>query len=201
MKTHLNSIDDVSVDQDDDGRVHWQSHATVDADGANGQNGNPFAYRLDNDGLDDIHGSAGYPNGGWQNVLVNDGSGHPLTDGDGNCFSSTTYRWPTRPVKTRYVDATTVPYVVVNPIIRMEAKGAVIGCRATVTYKGKSVDAVVADVSGRGTIGELSIAAAKALGFKDFSARSGGVNSGVTFEFWPGTAAVVGGETYELQPA
>ncbi len=201
MSTKLATIDGVSVTQEVDGRVHWQSHATIDADGANGQNGNPFAYRLDNKGLDDIHGSAGYPDSGWKSVLINDGSGHPLTDADGNCYSSTTYRWKGRGVKTRYVDSTVVPYVVVNPIIRMVAKGVVIGCRARVTYKGKTVDAVVADVSGRGRIGELSIAAGKALGFRSSSPRIGGVDSGVTFEFWPGTPAVVNGENYELQPA
>ena len=203
MSTILNPdpIQGITIVQEDDGRVHWRSHATIDADGANGQNGNPFAYRLDNKGLDDIHASAGYPSGGWKNVLINDGAGHPLTDADGNCFSSTTYSWPGRTVATRYVDATFVAYVVVNPIIRIQARGVVIGCKARLTYKNTSIDAVVADVSERSAVGELSIAAGEALGFKDATARDGGVDSGVTYEFWPGTAAVVNGETYLLQPA
>jgi len=195
-------IGSVVVSQDDaDDRVHWQSGAAIDADGANGQNGNPFAYRYPtNDGLDNIHGSAGFPNGDWQSILVPDGSGHPLTDGNGNAYSQTTYTWPGRSVATRAVDATAVPYVVVNPHVRRNAKGIVIGSKAVVTYQGNSVDAVVADVSGPNDIGEISIAAAEALGIRS-SPRTGGVDSGVQFEFWPGTPAVVNGETYLLQRA
>src|ERR1700722_5852131 len=75
MSTVIAWIGGIPVTQDDDDRVHWQSGAAIDADGANGQNGNGFAYRYPtNDGLDDIHGSAGYPNGSWQDVLVNDGA-------------------------------------------------------------------------------------------------------------------------------
>src|SRR5580704_7122276 len=126
--TVIATIGNVQVTQDPDGRVHWTSGANIDADGANGQNGNPFAYRYPtNDGLDDIHGSAGYPNGSWQDILVNDGSGHPLTDGNGNAYSQTTYTWRGRSIAMRAVDATAVPYVVVNPHVRRNAKGVVIG--------------------------------------------------------------------------
>src|SRR5947209_1262977 len=144
--TTLDVIKGITVLQDDDGRVHWQSGSAVDADGANGQNGNHFAYRKDNKGLDAL-ANAGYPNHGWHAVLVVDhATGQPKDDGNGNWFSSTTYFWKGRPVETCYVDATAVPYVVVNPIIRIRAKGIVIGCKARATYKGKTIDAVVADV-------------------------------------------------------
>ena len=95
-----------------------------------------------------------------------------------------------------------VPYVVVNPHVRAKAKGVVIGCKARVTYKSKkkTIDSVVADVSGGNDIGEMSIAAAKKLGIPD-SPRHGGVDSGVSFEFWPNQAVTVNGEVYELQPA
>jgi hypothetical protein len=73
MSTVIATIRGIQVTQDDNGRVHWQSGAAIDADGANGQNGNPFAYRYPiNDGLDDIHGSAGFPSGDWPDILVND---------------------------------------------------------------------------------------------------------------------------------
>jgi Fungal chitosanase of glycosyl hydrolase group 75 len=194
-------IGDVQVTQDPDNRVYWQSGAAVDADGANGQNGNRFAYRFpDNDGLDDIKSSAGYPNGKWRDILVDDGNGKPLTDGNENAYSKTTYTWPGRSVADRAVDATAVPYVVVNPQVRMNARGIVIGCKAVVTYNGQSVDAVAADVSGGGQIGEISIAAAKALGIPS-SPRDGGVDSGVQYSLWPGTPAVVSGETYLLERA
>jgi Fungal chitosanase of glycosyl hydrolase group 75 len=201
MSILIATIRGVQVIQDDDDRVQWRSGAAIDADGANGQNGNPFAYRHpSNDGLDDIHGSAGFPNGSWHDILVNDGSGHPLTDGNGNAYSRTTYTWPGRSIAARAVDATAVAYVVVNPHVRLNAKGVVIGSKAVVTYRGKSVEAVVADVSGPNDIGEISIATAEALGIPS-SPRRGGVDSGVQFEFWPGTPGVVNGETYLLQRA
>jgi len=196
--TTLAVVKGITVLQDDDGRVHWQSGAAVDADGANGQNGKPFSYRRDDKGLDAL-ANAGYPNQSWRDVLVVEND-KPKDDGNGNWYSMTTYAWKDRPVETRYVDSTTVPYVVVNPHVRMKAKGVVIGCKARVTYKNKHVDAVVADVSGGADIGEISIAAAEKLGIPS-SPRHGGVDSGVTFEFWPGKPAKVNGETYELKPA
>ena len=196
MSKIIAMIRSIPVTQDDDGRVHWQSGAAISANGANGQNGNPFAYRYpNNDGLADIHGSAGYPDRAWQDILVDDGSGHPLTDDNGNAYSRTKYSWPGRSITTRAVDATAVAYVVVNLHVLRNANGVVIGSKAVVAYKGKSVDAVVADVGGPNDIGKISIAAAQALGIES-SPRDGGVDSGVQFEFWPGTSAVVNGETY-----
>jgi hypothetical protein len=202
--TTLAVIKGITDLKDDDGRVHWQSGAAVDADGANGQNNNPFAYRKDDTGLDAL-ANAGYPNKSWRDVLVVDpDTDKPTDDGNGNLYSSTTYTWKGRPLPTRYVDSTFVPYVVVNPHVRIKAKGVVIGSKVRVTYKSKNknktIDAVVADVSGGNDIGEMSIAAAKLLGIPS-SPRHGGTDSGVTFEFWPDHAAVVNGENYQLQHA
>src|SRR5450830_241222 len=158
MTQILATIKGVQVFQEDDGRVHWTSGAAVDADGANGQGGGLFAYRADNLGLDN-NANAGYPNGSWRDVLIDDGSGKPLDDGSGNWYSQTTYCWSGRLPPTKYVSSTEVPYVVVNPKVRAKAVGVVIGCKARVTYKENSIIAVVADVSGPGDIGELSIAA------------------------------------------
>lgn len=201
MSTILAVVKGIEVIQEDDGRVHWESGAAVDADGANGQNGKQFAYREDNKGLD-ANANAGWPNKSWRDVLVEDpkNPGNPSSDGHGNWYSRTTYSWKGRDLPEQYVDSTTVPYVVVNPHVRQKAKGVVIGSKARVTYKGTTVDAVVADVSGGADIGELSVGAAEALGIPP-SPRSGGVDAGVTFEFWPGQAATVNGETYELQHA
>ncbi|MFG1187475.1 MULTISPECIES: glycoside hydrolase family 75 protein [Xanthobacter] len=199
MRIELARIGGVSVIQDEDGRVHWEAGGAIDADGANGQNGAKFAYRMDDKGLDALK-NAGWPSGSWDNVLFDRGDGHPLADDDGNVYSKTTYAWKGRAIPTRYVDAATVPYVVVNPLVRQRAVGIVMGCRALVTYKGKSVAAVVADVSGAARIGELSIAAAKALGIPS-SPRKGGTDTGVTYEMWPGSAAIIDGAIYELQRA
>lgn len=199
MSIELAEIKGVKVVQDADGRVYWSCGAAVDADGANGQNGNLFAYRADNMGLDD-YANAGWPSGSWTDVLLDHGNGKPTDDGKGNWYSQTTYAWKGRPITTRFVDATAVPYMVVNPIVRRKAVGVVIGCRGRLTYKKKSIDVVVADVSGSHDIGEISIRAAHLLGIPD-SPRNGGVAKGVDFEFWPGSAAIVDGEIYELQRA
>jgi hypothetical protein len=199
MTQMLVAVKGVPVFQDGDARVHWTSGAAVDADGANGQHGNPFAYRADNGGLDNYK-NAGYPNGSWRDVLIDNGNGEPLDDGLGNWYSQTTYCWNARPISTRYVDSTRVPYVVVNPKVRSKAAGVVMGCKAQITYKEKTVVAVVADVSGPRDIGEISIAAAIALGIPE-SPRIGGASEGVRFEIWPGTKVSIDGITYELQPA
>lgn len=199
MSFELAEIKGVKVVQEPDGRVHWSCGATIDADGANGQNGNPFAYRADNQGLDD-YANAGWPKGDWHNVLLDHGNGQPTDDGQGNWYSQTTYAWKGRPIATRYVDSSAVPYMVVNPIVRRKAVGIVIGCRGRLTYKKTSIDVVVADVSGSKDIGEISIRAAQLLGIPH-SPRKGGVTKGVDFEMWPGSAALVDGEIYELQRA
>ena len=134
MPIELAKIKNISVVQEDDGRVHWISGAAVDADGSNGQNGNPFAYRADDKGPD-AFANAGWPDGGWRNVLLDHGDGTPTSDGNGNWYSQTTYAWSGKPITTRFVDATVVPYVVVNPLVRKKAAGVVIGCRALITYK------------------------------------------------------------------
>lgn len=194
------TIKGIEVTQDEHGTVTWTSGADIDADGANGQTGGPFAYRYpQNNGLDKLE-NAGWPNDDWTNVLYNDGTGHPLTDGSGNAFSRTSLVLRDQPIAFRAVDAYSVPYVVVNPHVRLNSRGVVLGCLATVTYGPKMIQAVVADVSGGGTIGEISIAAAKALGI-DPSPLSGGTPDNVTFSLYPGTAAVLGDVTYPLQPA
>ena len=75
--------------------------------------------------------------------------------------------------------------------------GVVRASKARATWHGKSVDCVVADRGPVNRIGELSIAAARALGMNP-SPRTGGVDSPeVLYEVWPGLAA----PGFELQPA
>src|SRR5258708_25716946 len=116
-------------------------------------------------------------------MLVEDGSGRTRTDGNGHAYSKSSYTWLGRSIADRAVDATFVPYVVVNPQVRMNAKGIVIGCKAVVTYNGQSVDAVAADVSGGGQICEISIAPAKKLAIPS-RPRTGAVESGVQYSLW-----------------
>ena len=191
----------VIVTQNEDGSVIWTSRAEIDADGANGQAGGPFAYRYpDDDGLDRLI-DAGWPNENWSaDVLYSDGNGHPLTDGNGNAYSKTSLILPGN-VANRAVDAWSVPYVVVNPHVQRNAVGVVLGCLATVAYQGRSISAVVADVGPSGRIGEISVAAAKALNIPS-SPLSGGVSRPeVSYTLYPGKAAVLAGVTYPLQRA
>jgi len=194
------TIHGVTVVQNEDGSVCWVSGAAVDADGSNGQAGGPFAYRYpDDDGLDRL-ANAGWPNEEWIDVLYSDGNGHPLTDGEGNAYSKTSLILPGN-VANRSVDAFSVPYVVVNPHVQYNATGVVLGCLATVAYQGRSIEAVVADVGPGNRIGEISVAAAKALGIAD-SPLSGGVSTHeVSYTLYPGKAAVLNGVTYPLQRA
>jgi len=190
----------VIVTQNEDGSVTWTSGAEIDADGANGQAGGPFAYRYpDDDGLDWLI-DAGWPNEEWTDVLYSDGNGHPLTDEKGNAFSKTSLILPGN-VANRAVDAWSVPYVVTNPHVQRNAAGVVLGCLATVEYQGRSISAVVADVGPSGRIGEISVATAKALNIPS-SPLSGGVSRfEVSYTLYPGKAAVLAGITYPLQRA
>jgi hypothetical protein len=75
------------------------------------------------------------------------------------------------------------------------------GCKARASYRGRSVDCVVADIGPRRKIGELSPSAAQAIGL-DPNPNHGGTDAHeVTYEIWPSIPATVNGTTYKLQPA
>lgn len=192
-------------------RVWWTSGAAIDADGANGQTiikGVPqFAYRPDNKGLD-LLANAGYPKNpsAYTDILVCDDKARPLEieiNGQMGFCSMTAYSYRDRErrLHERWLDSISLAYIVVNPLVRLKARGVVLGCKARVTYRGKAIDAVVGDVSGARTIGELSYAAAVKLKFPNCSPRTGGVDGGVLFELFPNVPAEVDGEHFELKPA
>lgn len=212
MPTLLGQIDGegflCSIWEDDDGRVHFVADADIDADGANGQNHQQAAYTIHDDGSDYLlNGGMMIDAGGkvvckhhWaRNVIILDDDNEPKVFPGGIIASKTWYRIPgkSKDDPGAYLDSEAVPYVVVPPLVVKETVGVVRGCKARVTYQGMSVDCVVADISGRNSIGELSIAAAKALGMP-FSPKHGGVTTtNVFYELWPGVAA----PGYVLQPA
>ena len=84
--------------------------------------------------------------------------------------------------------------IVVPPAIIEGVRGIVLGCKARVSYRGLTVDAVVYDVGPHEKLGEISIATAKALNIPS-SPLDGGVDYGVHYTLWPGVAA----EGYQLQ--
>lgn len=200
------------VIEHDDGRVEFTADADIDADGANGQRGQQAAYTIRNDGSEHLaNGGMGLRNGkvvftqSWgPDIAVRDSNGNPLVTTDGIVVTKTAYRHrqflPQDP--EAWVDAETVPYIVVPPAIRKGVKGIVLGCRARATHtkSNRSVVCVVADIGPRKKVGELSIAAARAIGVPS-SPRTGGEDRPIIkYELWPGDAAIVNGEQFELQP-
>lgn len=200
----------VDVHTDDTGRVWFLADADIDADGANGQFGKKPAYRHGNTGLDHL-ANAGYPTQSWwKDILVvsPEDSTEAYIQGPkdpcpGAYVSKTAYRFPGLDHKSAfaYVDSATVPYIVVPPAIINSVKGIVLGSRAQATNarNGRKVECVVADVGPRTKLGELSIAAAEALGIPS-SPRVGGTNDRIVmYELWPDEQGGVNGVTYRLQ--
>ena len=195
------------IREDDDGRVYFTADADIDADGANGQSGAAAAYMVDNSGSDYLeNGGMAIVNGKvickkpWaRSIVILGPDNEPKVFPKGVIASMTWYRHQNkdRNDPEAYVDSETVPYIVVPPLIVQETAGVVRGCRARVTYKGRSVECVVADKSGKTSIGEISIAAARELGINP-SPRNGGLGKPeVQYELWPGQAA----KGYVLQPS
>lgn len=195
------------IKQDDEGRVFFTADGDIDADGANGQNGEPAAYRADNRGSELLaNGGMAIRNGKvicaepWaRDIVILGEDNEPKIFPGGIIASITWYRHPGKHADdpTAYVDAETVPYIVVPPLIIQRTRGVVRGCKARVTLGNLSVDCVVADKGPRNKIGELSIAAARDLGIPS-SPRTGGTERPeILYELWPGVAA----PGFVLQPA
>jgi hypothetical protein len=199
---------EIRLEDDAEGeKVTFTADADIDADGANGQNGARAAYR------DDDKGSEALANGGmgirhgevvgvadWFRDIVVVEDGKPKIFPGSVIVSKTAYhiRGQQDDTPGRYVDSETVPYVVVPPVIIQKTQGVVRGCFARVTYKGRSVDCMVGDVGPRKKIGEISTAAARAVGMPD-SPRSGGEDQKIVeYEIFPGRKATINGVTYPL---
>jgi hypothetical protein len=187
------------IAEDDDGRVHFVAGATIDADGANGQHGAPAAYRADDTGSDWLANGGMAIVGGrvvcakpWaRDIAVLGDDGEPKVFDGGLIASKTWYRHPGKAADdpAAYVDSETVPYIVVPPLIVRKTAGIVCGCRGRVMYGGKSVDCVVADLGPGQRIGELSIAAARAIGLRSSPKNGGTGKPQIQYEIWPGTPA------------
>lgn len=197
-----------TIREDDNLRVYFTADGDIDADGANGQNGAPVAYKKDDSGTEalangdmkKISGGKVIFKSGWgRDVVILGSDNQPRIFPGGIIASMTWYREPGKSVDdpTAYVDSETVPYIVVPHIIIQKTAGVVRGCKARVSFGSKSVDCVVADRGPVSKIGELSIAAARAIGVPP-SPRTGGIEDPELFyELWPGVAA----PGFVLQPA
>jgi hypothetical protein len=203
MSVLLDTPQGCEVLQDSDRRVHFLADADIDADGANGQSGE-WAYKPFDKGLEAL-ANAGFPTHPewYRSILVcNKRTGAPVLFDGGGFVSRTSYEWAREPHDTprRFVDASAVPYIVVNANIRRRAKGIVLGCLAKITntHTGRWTWAVVADIGPLRKIGEISMAAARSIDVP-WNPRSGGASDRIIqYELWPGTPADVQGVTYDL---
>jgi hypothetical protein len=224
MSRLIGNIKGSDIVEEDDGSVTFAAGAQLDGDGANGQFGGAPCYApLSFAGKTlDVLANAGGP-GNFFGIVTDNGrpDGTPVIQrpGDpcpGAFVSPTSLHLPGRDGRPlpnsspfKYVDAATVPFVVVPPMIIRGVAGVVMGCRAIVTNttNGKSVEAVVADGGPANKLGEISLACAKAIGVpvdegSAHPANSGGIaaNSHVIhYRLFPGVAAIVNGVTYPLQ--
>jgi len=196
-----------TITEDADGRVYFTADADIDADGANGQNGAPAAYKADDSGTEWLaNGGMRILNGKvicaqpWaREIVILDHDNEPKVFPGGIIASMTWYRHSDKTAQdpAAYVDSETIPYVVVPSLVVQKTKGAVRGCRARLTFRGHSVECVVADRGPSGKIGELSIAAARAVGIPPNPRNGGTTTPDVFYELWPGVPA----PGFVLQPA
>lgn len=123
-----------------------------------------------------------------------DGSG-PL-HGDPDAQADTSLHRDGKPL-----NADVDKYIVTPPAIIAGVKDIVLGCQAIIvnTRNGRSAYAVVGDIGPHRKIGEISVAAAKALGINPSPTRGGEDAHVVEYTLWPGVAAVVDGVQYALK--
>jgi len=103
----------------------------------------------------------------------------------------------------RPIDAESVPFIVVPPLIIQSVAGVILGAadRVTNTETGKTCIAVVADIGPGRKLGELSCEAARRVGLSG-NPNNGGTDSKIIrYEIWPGESAVVDGIRYILKPS
>jgi hypothetical protein len=170
-----------------DGYFYVVNHLKIDADGA------PNAYHPEDRGIDALK-NAGYPHGGWKNVLVADPHDHSTpylqASGDfaGYYLSMTTLQDPRLPDTDprRYVDASKVPYVVFPATFyNLQGTGG-FGDLALARRiaDGRTTPAIVADMGpSHATLGEVSIALAERLGGAHVNPRNGKGAPGGPFVF------------------
>ena len=167
----------------------FRSGVTIDADGA------PKAYHpVSAQGLDAL-GNAGKP-GKWWALVTDNGkpSGTPVLQKDNDpapgFYISTTALEDTTKERTdpqRYVDSSTIPYVVLPPEAMKTLKAKMGDFAVVINSKNhKLSQAIVADQGPKGQIGEGSIALADALGIPS-NPRHGGTAGGVLYLVFPGS--------------
>lgn len=193
--------------------LRWQAGAAIDADGSPrcyhpGDWGprsdwtppgrGPLGLDAPENGGRARRGHSGlwevYESWGW---ATHDGSrtGAPVIQGEDDpapgYYVSTTALADSRYHRgdpRRYVDSERVPYIALPPEIFHLGLGAAQGDLVLLEHRGHKCAAIVADRGPAGHLGEVSIAAAEALGIPG-SPRRGGVAGGVTCYLWCGSGS------------
>lgn len=131
----------------------------------------------------------------WTAGAQIDGDGTGPSHGDPAYQNGTTYR-PS-------LDADEDRYIVVPPQLRLKPDGIVMGCQARIvnTVTGHATDCVVGDVGPARKLGEISIAAAKAVDVPASPTTGGVARKIISYTIFPGRPAIVCGKQYHLQPA
>lgn len=168
------------------GAFVWRNGLDIDADGGR------HAYAPPGSGLDGLDWLANAGTPGHYYGLACNAAGTPYEQGPadpapGFYVSVTAYVDHTKSVNDplRYVDAETVPYLVVPPDLT-GLRGVHMGDYAIGLYGDKLVAGVVGDVGPHGHYGEASIAWAAGLGVPS-SPKHGGCSRGVTCLVFPGS--------------
>jgi Fungal chitosanase of glycosyl hydrolase group 75 len=102
----------------------------------------------------------------------------------------------------RALNAYQVPFVVVPPLVCQKTRGMVLGseCLVTHTLTKRQVLCVVGDLGPRSKIGELSVAAARAIGVPWHPVTGGESRKVIDYEIRVGKPAVINGVRYALKP-
>ena len=150
--------------------ISFTAGMTINADGS------PHAYSPDGSppGLDYL-ANAGHP-GNWWGIATDAGGlayiQRSTDPAPGFYVSTTAFQNPAYEVldPRRYVNSETVPFIVLPSNFPVKVP---LGAKCSVTYRGKKVDAIYADIGPRFQLGEGSIALAKALGINPDPKRGG----------------------------
>jgi peptidoglycan hydrolase-like protein with peptidoglycan-binding domain len=184
----------------DGGGFSWVGGMSICADGGR-------VYNQTDTGLDYL-ANAGYPGNWWG--IETDASGEPTVLPDGFYVSTTAMvrGWP-KGDQRRYVDALSIPYVVlpknIGDMIPSSMAAALRkGDRASVTYQGRRVCAIYAEVGPAKELdpvdrfGEASVASALAVFHDPFTTVNGikrasyGITShSVEYRIMPGTSSQI----------
>lgn len=180
-----------------DKRISFVADADIDADGS------PRAYRPDNRGLDDLI-NAKDKDGHFVGILTKNGEALKQLEGDpspGNYISTTSYEIQSAPKGTqrRYLNSEKIPFGVVSPKIVLAVAGTILGARMRVSFRNRSVEAMVGDIGPLRKAGEISIRLAELLGIPSDPRRGGRDRADITYEIFPDEPAVIDGVTYSLQ--